>query len=179
MRISVLAVLMSALAVPAGATLLNGLTVNTTYLFPSTAQIFAGPVNSTVGPGTELINFAGFVNIDFSDTNILITTTRGGGPNLVAFDGLRFMFAAIPAFGSVTLDPSTTYTGFTASRLSSVGSTIFVNVASPTGAGLLGQTISIDLAPSSSVPEPGSFALIAGALALLGRRIAVACSVRR
>src|SRR2546430_13740331 len=74
----------------ARASFLDGQTVQTTYLYPSASTVLAGPVNSLVGPGVELANFAGFANIDFSDTNIRITTTRNAGVNNVAFDGFRF-----------------------------------------------------------------------------------------
>jgi len=79
-----------ALGLPANASLLNGQTVQSFYLFPNTSAIFFGPTNAVVGPGVELPSFADLANVDFSDTNILITLTRNAGVNNVAFDGFSF-----------------------------------------------------------------------------------------
>ena len=62
---------------PAAAPLLDGQTIQTTDFHgtaPDTTAI-VGPESSVVGPGTELMSFGwlGFLNINFSDTNILIT----------------------------------------------------------------------------------------------------------
>ena len=148
------------------ATILAGQTVQTTYLFPDKSTVLAGPVNSLVGAGVELSNFAGFVNIDFSDTNILITTTRNAFVNNVAFDGLRFtdINGTIPAV-TVSLNAATNYAGFDSSRISLGSNTLFVNVANL--AGLQGQIISLDLTLATSVPEPAGFALSALAVGLL------------
>jgi hypothetical protein len=155
---------------PASAALLSGQTVQSTYLFPNTATVLFGPTNAVVGAGVELSGFAGFANIDFSDTNILITTIRDAGVNNVAFDGFRFfdVNGLIPDITSVTLNPATNYAGFTSSRLTFDANNVFVNVANLPG--LNGQKISIDLNTSASVPEPGTFAMIAAALAVAARR---------
>lgn len=171
MRLSILVLLSAAcLALPLSAGLLEGDTIQTTYLYPNTSTIYSGPVNSVVGPGLELTNFAGVVNIDFSDTNILITLTRNAGINNVAFDGLRFfdVNGAIPSFTSVTLDPSTNYAGMTQSRVTFDANTIFVNVEDLPG--LKGQTISLDISAASSAPEPEGFALLGLGLAALALR---------
>ena len=170
-RILPLATILLALCGVAEASpILDGATIQTTYLFPNTGAVFAGPVNSVVGPGVELLNFAGFVNIDFSDTNILITTTRNAGVNNVPFDGLRFfdLLGMVPDNLVATLNPATNYQGFDASRFAGGdANTLFVNVANLPG--LQGQVISIDLAPRvAAVPEPTSLLLLsAGGLGLI------------
>jgi hypothetical protein len=81
-----------------------------------------GPVNSEVGAGVELRNFGavvfvlgqptqGFVDIDFSDANVLISATRDQPEGY--FDVLRFADAndAIQPFGSVTINPATNWEG--------------------------------------------------------------------
>lgn len=155
--------------------ILAGQVVQTTYLFPDTSTVFPSgpPTNATVGPGVELTNFAGFADIDFSDTNILITTTRDAQVNNVAFDGFRFfdVFGTIPDDLTAVLNPATTYAGFTQSRLNGGDKdTLFVNVADLPG--LKGQVISIDLVePVGAVPEPATLTLLGGGLAvLLSRR---------
>lgn len=145
-----------------GATL-DGQTVQTTYLFPDTATVFSGPTNAVVAPGVELSNFAGFVNIDFSDTNVLITTTRNAFVNNVSFDGLRFtdINGTIPGV-VVTINAATNYAGFDASRVSLSGNSLFVNLANLPG--LQGQVISLDI---TAVPEPSDLALVPLAVGVL------------
>jgi len=150
---------------PARASLLTGQTIRVTYLFPNTSTIFAGPAD-VVGPAGSLSNFANFVNLSFSDTNILITTTRNAQVNNVAFDGLEFLDVNgnIPNFTNVTLDAATNYAGFTSSRVTTSGTnTIFVNVENL--AGLSGQIISLDMGPvTTGAPEPASLVLAGAAL---------------
>jgi hypothetical protein len=154
--------------------ILDGQVVQTTYLFPNTSTVFAAPINATVGPGVELLNYAGFADIDFSDTNIKITTTRDAGVNNVAFDGFRFfdIFGTIPNNLMAVLNPATTYAGFTSARLAGGDQdTLLVNVANLPG--LRGQIISIDLVQqpvSTTVPEPATLTLLAGGLATLAAR---------
>ena len=143
----------SAVLAPARADLVTGQTVGVTYLFPNTSTIFAGPTD-VVGPSGTVLNFAGFVNLALSDTNILITADRNAQVNNVAFDGLEFkdLNENIPNFTNVTLDSATNYAGFNSSRISVAADTIFVNVADLPG--LKGQVISLDIGASASVPEP-------------------------
>jgi len=165
------ALIQVALAGALQASVLAGNTVQTTYEFPSLGTNYAGPVNSVVGAGLELSNFAGFVNIDFSDTNITITTTRNAGINAVAFDGLHFfdVFGGIPSFTGVTLNAATNYAGLTSSNISFAAKNIYVNVANLPG--LSGQVISLDVSANSTpgVPEPATLGLVG--LALAGTRL--------
>src|SRR5262245_16467533 len=153
--------------------ILDGQVVRTTYLYPNTSTVFALPIDATVVPGVELFNYAGFANIDFSDTNITITTTRDAGINNVAFDGFRFfdIFGTIPDNLNAILNPATTYAGFTQARLGGGDqNTLLVNVANLPG--LRGQVISIDLVQpvATTVPEPATLTLLAGGLATLVAR---------
>ena len=107
-----------AVSVPAGATILEGHIVGNIY-FRSTAPdttVEIGPVNTLVGPGIELTNFANFLNIDLSDTNILITATRSAA-TLTVFELLRFadVNGTIPAITGVTINSATNFAGLNAS----------------------------------------------------------------
>jgi hypothetical protein len=168
--IGTLSLVAIAMVSPVQAALLNAQTIETSYRFPDTLTLFGSPVNSVVGAGLELANFVGFVDIDFSDTNILITARRDAGVNNVAFDGLRFtdINNLIPAFTGVTLNALTNYAGFDASRVTFDANTILVNVANLPG--LNGQIISIDLSSgATAVPEPSAtLGLLAAALLIAG-----------
>jgi hypothetical protein len=156
----------------AAAVILLGETVEVTYHFPDLATDFAGPTDVIVGAGTELFNFAGYADIDLSDTNILITTTRAAAINGTAFDGLHFfdVFGTIPALTTVLINPATSYPGLDASRITFDADNIYINLVDLPA--LQGDFISIDLvAGSSAVPEPGTLGLLGAGLAtLLSRR---------
>ncbi len=158
------------LLAPAEAVLLTDQTVQTTYLFPDTSTIFAGPTDSIVGAGVELTNFAGLADVDFSDTNIFITANRDAAINAVAFDGLQFadVNGTIPAFTSVTLNAVTNYAGLNATRVSFDTDHIFLNLVGLPGQA--GQVISLDINPlAATVPEPSTWLLLAtGFASLLG-----------
>jgi hypothetical protein len=163
MRLTILTILLTALVVPQAQANISGDSIVATYLFPDILTIYAGPTATVVGPGSELLDFARFVNIDFSANNILITTVRNAGINNVAFDGLDF-FDAKPDFQDVTLDPATNYAGFDSSRLFSTANSIFLNFEDLPG--LLGQRVSIDIG-DSAVPEPSYGVTLAAALLAL------------
>jgi len=177
------ALLLSLVATPAAAgTILLGQTVEAAYLYPTIDVVFgANEVEVEVGGGQELSSFAGFVDIDFSDTSILIRAVRGGQDNstVATFDGLRFFDVddSIPAFETVLVNPASTFSGFTASRISVNADTIWVNLLG-LGAIKQGEVLLLDLVESghpTPVPEPGSWLFLATAVAaILGWKRALA-----
>lgn len=165
-KFALLAAITFLVTAPAEASFLSGQTIQTTYLFPNTSTIFSGPVNSVVGPGIELANFAGLFTTDFSDNTILLTATRNANINSVPFDGVEFadVNGTISPFTSVALGAATTYSGLNASRISFDADHIFLNIVGLPG--LRGQVIELDLNSTSQVPEPGTLFLSAAGLAL-------------
>jgi hypothetical protein len=149
-----------------GTVTLEHRTIATTHFFgdtPDKTTIF-GPAVSVVGPGVELRNFgavvfvngqpvSGFVDIDFSATNILITFTRDQPSGL--FDTLRFSDpdGTLQDFAVVGVNPATSNAGFTASRIRVERDLVDLNLTGLRG--LQGQAISLDLSVS---PELVAFA---------------------
>jgi hypothetical protein len=156
---------------PAAAALLDGKTIQTTD-FHGTApdtNVTIGPVSSVVGPGTELMGFGwlDFLNIDFSDTNILISAATDQPFGF--FELIRFFDAIgnIPAFTDISVNPSTNYAGFDASQIAFFDSDrIEINLTGLNG--LQGQQISLDLiAAPAQVPEPATVWLLVIGMTML------------
>ena len=169
----------------AAAPILDGQTIQTTD-FHGTASdttVIIGPVSSVVGPGTELTGFgwSEFLNINFSDTNILITALIDQPFGFL--EVLRFfdVNGTIPAFTSFSVNPATNWTGFDASRVSDFDSDVIaLNLTALNG--LQGQQISLDLNAAAPVPvhEPTTiWLLVVGVTALVaGRRREISRALR-
>jgi len=141
---------------PGHSQILSGQTVATTHFHgtaPDMTTIF-GPVNSEVGAAVELRNFGavffvlgqpaqGFVDIDFSDANVLITATRDQPDGY--FEVLRFADAndAIPPFSSIAINRATNWEGFDTSDVFIAADYFQVNLTALHG--LSGQRISLDI----------------------------------
>jgi hypothetical protein len=155
----------------AAAPLLDGQTIQTTDFHGTApdATVPIGPVSSVVGPGTELMSFgwSDFLNINFSDTNILITAAIDQPFGF--FELIRFFDAIgnIPAFTEISINPSTNYAGFDASGIASFDSDLIeINLTNLNG--LQGQQISLDLtAAPAQVPEPGTIWLLVVGMTML------------
>jgi hypothetical protein len=161
-----LAAALAACALPAQAAFSSSHSVALTYLFPNldTPYQGKGPLTLT-GPTDSVNGFAGILNIQFTDNTIRLTLTVDAGINAVDFDGLRFTdLNGTLSFPAMALDTAaTTYAQFNASRIRHDGDSIFINLV-----GLPGQAGQQILLSTAAVPEPGSWALMAGGLALLG-----------
>ena len=169
---------------PSRATLEQG-TIATTHLFghaPDMTTVF-GPAISVVSAGVELRNFgatvfvngqptSGFVDIDFSATNILITLTRDQPSGF--FDTLRFADAdgTLRDFTDVRVNPATSYAGVNASRIRVEPDIIDLNLTALRG--LRGQAISLDVGVSPTsrrfqLPSEPVWAILPAFSAISGR----------
>ena len=159
----VFATLLSALVAPAHAALSNGNAIEVTYLYPNISTVYTSTNPVTVTGATSLNSFAGILNIGFSDTSITMTLTVNAGINGVAFDGLKFTDVNNTlSFNNLALNTAaTSYTQFSASRISHQGNSIFVNLVDLPG--LAGQSIVM-----AAVPEPETYALMLAGLGLVG-----------
>ena len=153
------ATLVAITSLPASAQSLTGSTVTATLLYPTTTQVYAGPVTTTVGNQVEFPfgSFApavGSFDIDantitfFSNQNGNYGTTSGAN----AFNGYRLDFAG-RTITSLTLAAGTTYTP---NSFNFSGSSIFFDVSGQDPAG--GQTVfAVGVA---AVPEPATWGLM-------------------
>jgi hypothetical protein len=157
------------------ADVLDGQTVRTTvtwiyHNFPPTIYSF----DRVVGPETELMNqhippTDNYIDIDFSDTNILIKFVSGRGfqdPPGFTLLGFEDALGTIPRFTSVTFNPvETTWPGYNYSpRVDPNSFSIGLRGGSP------GAQISVDI--STMIPEPatGGLMLVSVAFLVTGRR---------
>jgi hypothetical protein len=168
---AIIGTLVSVLPLPVDAALLDGQTVETTDFHGSAPDMtmIIGPANRVVGPGVDLTNFGigDFVNIDFSDTSILITL-RIDQP-FGFFEILRFvdLNGTIPAFTGVTVGSATNWTDFDPAAI--FFDSDLIDVPLPQG-GLQGQQIVLNLSGATNgVPEPPTVLLFGIAvLSMLG-----------
>lgn len=154
--------------------LLNGKTVEYTYLFPTITSVYFSGVNGNyaVGPGVEIssgfcCDFEG--SLDLSDKNILADFHAPGGYSDGSFNGFRItdVFDAIDPFTSVSINAITNMVGFDASRVTFDANNIWVNWQ---GLGFSPDTVvSLDINGGQSIPEPGTWLLMGtGLMGLLG-----------
>jgi hypothetical protein len=154
----------------ASSAVLDGKTVQYQYLFPTIATNYgnADNGNKLVGAGVEVANIVDARGtMDISDTNFYVDFTNDSSFTPATFNGFRItdIFAAIPAFQSVLINPATNMVGLTASRITWDDDHIWVNWESLVFDA--NTVVSLDLV----VPEPASFALAAlGLLSISWRR---------
>jgi hypothetical protein len=133
------------------------------------ADIVTNTLTAVVGPNVEfpqgslMATTAGLealpVSIDVGSSSILISYTAGGTTEPGGFNGYAFTFTNAPTITGVTLAPSSTYNPV----VSFNGNVVYVNEAGLT----LGDTATA-LVNISAVPEPQTYALMVGGMALLG-----------
>jgi hypothetical protein len=132
-------------------------------------DIVTNTLTATVGPtvefpeGSIMATMAGFealpVSIDVSGSTIEISYSAGGDVPAGGFNGFAFSFVDAPTITGATVDPSSTYTP----TVSFTGNTVWVNEAGST----LTSTSSV-LVNISAVPEPETYGMMLGGLAVLG-----------
>jgi hypothetical protein len=167
--IAAVAVVLIAVSAPARAATLEGQTVTTrmTTAWPHGLPTPSHLSKRVVGPGTEIMDDFFQLDVDFSDTNILITNRQViGWDNSVLYVSFQDTYAAIPRFTEIAINPATNWNGFDSSRLSFGPNDIFLDLTD-TGA-LMGEQISLDI--TAIIPEPATWVLAAVASAYLGLR---------
>lgn len=125
----------------------------------------------TVGPGVEALDFGahepsglpGFLNVDITDTQVILTASRDlEAANLEFFQIFDF-FHTVPLIGDVVVEPETNWPGIDPSRITSLSEMVGVDFG--TLGGKVGQRIVLTVIPQ--VPEPTSLAIATPALAAM------------
>lgn len=181
MIIAAIAVFLFPAIFPAQAGILEGQTVTTHYItipplgYPGLDLSY----DNIVGAGVELSiydNANRLVDIDFSDTNIVITNETSDG----SFNGSDFTyhrlnfhdtFGTIPNFTNVTINPATNWTDFNWLGLFSFNANaIFLDLSAHNHPVVVGQQIVLDL--TAEIPEPTTVSLLLVCIGCLlnGRR---------
>ena len=155
-------------AAPAAAQGLNGQSVQLTFRTPSKSTVFFSDGTQTVISGGVTFTDVNLTTL-VTPTQIRFTNTsaasRGFGPG-VAFNGYDLSETGLSpvAITSVTLDPSTTLSGFTSSNISFGPGDVFADfqglIFSP------GQSVTLNINPSTPVPEASTTASLGLLLAL-------------
>jgi hypothetical protein len=156
----------AAMAGPASADLLNGKTVEVTFLYPTVADPIESHLNM-VGTDPDTVFFTDFevARVEFADTRIAIIAfcdicTWSNAP----FNGIRILDFdnQVAAFTGVTINNGTSYAGLDASRLSFTDNQILVNLQDLDGEGV------IVLDVTGNVPEPATWAMLIAGLGAAG-----------
>lgn len=147
---------------------LVGTQMDVGYFMPDTSSPYAAtifsPSHFTVGAGQETIgDVEGVTNllVDFSDDTLSITfNTILGSPtwNAASFNGVIFTAADFLGIGSALVDPSTSMGGFDDGRVSYTDHQILLNWQGLSYVD--GTTVTINFTSASTVPEPGTLALL-------------------
>lgn len=150
---------------------LLGSTVSTQYYFSGGAY---GGASSFTADGANHPNSFGYFDIQVTDTQVIYDYTGAAtwspsqgwsNGSLYIENGNLLNFLGAPNITSVTLDDSSNLGGFDASHVTFDNDSVAVNWA---GLSFNGNTRVVLNVTAGTVPEPGSYALVAVALAGLG-----------
>jgi hypothetical protein len=161
-------------SLPAHAQLTGG-TINTALVFPNVTSVFEDYGNRTVGAGVEYTNLASSgLQTDIGASTITVTNTSPGSVTFAsvnAFFGFRFadVGSTLPTFTGLSIGAGTTIIGFTTDRLSFDANNLYVNLQGISFSGAANGANSLVLnVATSTVPEPGTWALLGTGLLAVG-----------
>ena len=143
---------------PASAALLDGQTIQLTYVFPDSSTNFEGPFDYTVGTSPDRV-FFGLVSANVSDTNITASMDFSGSFNNTSFNGIRLhdFYGTVASFTSAFVNVSSNVAGFDNSRVTFDADNVYLNFR---GLNVSGHNVfSVDI-NGGAVPEPATWAMM-------------------
>jgi hypothetical protein len=158
----------TALATPAAAVTLTGLTLQVGHAFPTNSSLDFGPFDFIVGTSAP-VNYSSIATMSVGASSFTVNTFCGTGCTWTAttFNGFVLLdtYNVAPAFTSVTINGATSVAGFDASRITFDANTVFLNLQGLDANGL----VVVDLNGGSGVvPEPASWAMLIAGFGLVG-----------
>lgn len=152
------------IAAPAAAT-----TVTLDYRYPDITSVYLDLGTAPVPSQVSI--FGGNVILDISPTQILVSNRPGCQPCTFltgTFNGFALTFSDLDVL-STAIDPSTTFTDFTADRITFQGNTLFLNFVNLQQFNPEFLLLNIGTGPiGATVPEPASWAMLIAGFGLTG-----------
>ena len=142
---------------PASAALLDGQTIQLSYLFPDQSTSVDGPFDYTVGVSPDRAFF--FVATNVGDTNITATTKFNTSFNSAPFNGIRLhdFYGTVSSFTGASVNVSSNVAGFDNSRVTFDADNVYLNFQ---GLHFTGDGVySVDIT-GGAVPEPATWAMM-------------------
>ena len=134
------------------------------HYFPTLNNKLYSDVSANVGAGLEFpgTNFGDYWSADITDSRIIIYVLQWTGwTDNHQQNGPVFIDLTAP-FATVAIDPATTLNAFNSTTVSIVDGKVVVDWSGQYVE--VGDTLVLEIASSSDVPEPSSLTLIAAAL---------------
>ena len=147
---------------------LSGASLDLQWYSPDLSSPFGPSYPIVVGPGAEFAGFwYGNLDVDVTDSQLIVNVVQDISFGAATYNGLLLSdtTSGLAPITSVTLNPSTSVTGFSASRVYWTSDSFGINLQGLTA--LNGEQVVLDIV----VPAPGAVALLTGAsLAAFRRR---------